>query len=51
MIALFDETEDQMIFSSTGSKELATDDVTPEEAQSRINQAVETILKDFPPGG
>ena len=51
VIALFDETEDAMIFSSTGSKELATDDVTPEEAQSRINQAVETILKDFPPGG
>jgi len=50
-IALFDETKDQMIFTSTGSKKLATDNVTPEESQSRINQAVETILKDFPPGG
>jgi hypothetical protein len=48
---LFDETKDQMIFTSTGSKKLATDNVTPEESQSRINQAVETILKDFPPGG
>jgi len=51
VIAMFDETEDAMIFTSTGSKKLATDDVGPEEAQSRINQAVETILKDFPPGG
>ena len=51
VIAMFDETDDAMIFTSTGSKKLATDDVSPEESQSRINQAVETILRDFPPGG
>jgi len=51
VIAMFDEAKDQMIFTSTGSKKLATDNVTPEESQSRINQAVEAILKDFPPGG
>jgi hypothetical protein len=51
VIAVFDEAEDLMIFNSSGSKKLATDDVTPEEAQSRINQAVKTILRDFPPGG
>jgi len=50
-IAVFDEAEDAIIFSSTGSKKLATDDVSAEESQSRINQAVETILRDFPPGG
>ena len=51
VIALFDEAKDEMIFTSTGSKKLASDDVTPDEAQSRINQAVERILRDFPPGG
>ncbi len=51
VIALFDEAKDEMIFTSTGSKKLASDNVTPDEAQSRINQAVETILRDFPPGG
>jgi hypothetical protein len=39
-----------MIFTSTGSQKLASDNVTPDEAQSRINRAVENILKDFPPG-
>ena len=51
VIALFDEAKDEMIFTSTGSKKLSSDDVTPDEAQSRINQAVERILRDFPPGG
>jgi hypothetical protein len=51
VIALFDEATDKMIFTTTGSKRLSTDNLTPDEAQSRINQAVETILRDFPPGG
>jgi len=51
VIALFDEKTDEMIFTSTGSKRLASDNVPPDEAQNRINQAVETILRDFPPGG
>jgi hypothetical protein len=50
VIAMFDEKTDNMIFTSTGSKKLASDNVSPDEAQARINEAVETILKDFPPG-
>ena len=50
VIALFDEAKDEMIFTSTGSQKLATGDLTPDESQSRINQAVESILRDFPPG-
>jgi hypothetical protein len=49
-IALFDESTDEMIFTSTGSKKLSSGNMSPEEVQSRITQAVETILRDFPPG-
>ncbi len=51
VIALFDETKDQMIFTGTGSKELAATNLTPQESQKRINEAVAAILKDYPPGG
>ncbi len=51
VIALFDETKDQMIFTATGSKQLAAGDLTPDEAQRRIKDAVDRILRDFPPEG
>ncbi|UCG85751.1 MAG: DUF4136 domain-containing protein [Gemmatimonadota bacterium] len=51
VVALFDESKDQMIFMGSGSRELASGNLSPEESQRRINEAVEGILKDFPPGG
>ena len=49
VIALFDENTDQMIFTSTGSKKLDAGDLTPDEAQRRINDVVTRMLRDFPP--
>jgi hypothetical protein len=51
VIAVFDESLDEMVFTSTGSKRLDTSTVSPDEAQRRITAAVETILRDYPPGG
>ena len=51
MIAIFDTEARQMVFTSTGSRELSTAQRTPQEMQERIDEAVETILRDFPPPG
>jgi hypothetical protein len=50
VIAIFDVEQEQMIFASTGSKTLEDRQMTPEESQARIDEAVQTILRDFPPG-
>ena len=43
-------SEGNMIFQSSGSKTLDARQVTPDQAQQRWNEAIETILRDFPPG-
>lgn len=48
-IAIFDVKGEEMIFTATGSKELASDNPSPEESQQRIDDAVQGILKNFPP--
>jgi len=50
IIAIFDTSVEEMIFVSTGTKTLGTKQLSPEETQARIDEAVETILRDFPPG-
>ncbi len=49
-IAMFDVENEQMIFTSTGSKTLSGGNLSPEESQKRIDEAVAKILEDFPPG-
>jgi hypothetical protein len=49
-IAIFDVKRDQMIFTSTGSKTLSSGNLSPEESQKRIDEAVAIILEEFPPG-
>jgi len=49
VIAIFDVEREEMIFTATGSKELATDDPSPDEAQARLNDIVQQILANFPP--
>jgi hypothetical protein len=51
VIALFDVEREEMIFTATGSKELATDNPSPEESQQRIDDAVKKIMEAFPPSG
>ena len=51
LIAIFDTEARQMVFTSTGQDELSTAQRTPQEMQQRIDDAVETILRDFPPPG
>ena len=50
VIAAFDTAAREMVFTSEGSKTLANSPPDPQEAQRRINDAVEQILRDFPPG-
>jgi hypothetical protein len=50
VIAVFDTEMEQMVYASTGSKTLEDRQMTPEESQARIDEAVQTILRDFPPG-
>jgi hypothetical protein len=50
VIGMFDPDQEQMIFQSTGSATLPSGNITPEESQARINDAVDQILRDFPPG-
>ena len=49
-IGIFDVKRDEMIFTSTGSKELSSGNLSPEESQKRIDEAVAKILEEFPPG-
>ncbi|MCZ6824522.1 MAG: DUF4136 domain-containing protein [Gemmatimonadetes bacterium] len=49
-IGIFDVKRDEMIFTSTGSKELSSGNLSPEESQKRIDEAVALILEEFPPG-
>jgi hypothetical protein len=50
LIAVFDTERRAMVFTSTGSKSLSDAQRSPEEAQRRIDDAVDQILRDFPPG-
>lgn len=50
VIAIFDVQREEMIFTATGSKELSTDNPSPDEAQTRANDIVQQILASFPPG-
>lgn len=51
LIAVFDTEARAMVYTSTGSRTLSDSPRSPEEMQERINDAVEQILSDFPPGG
>ena len=51
MIAIFDTEARAMVFTSTGSRELSDAQRSPQEMQQRIDDAVEEILRDFPPPG
>lgn len=51
VIAMFSVEQEEMIFTATGSKELAGDNPSPEESQQRIDDAVQKILESFPPSG
>ena len=48
-IAIFDVPREEMIFTATGSKELSTDNPSPDEAEQRANDIVGQILANFPP--
>ena len=50
MIAIFDTEARQMVYHSTGTRELSDAQRSPEEMQQRIDYAIEDILIDFPPG-
>ena len=50
MIALVDVERDEMIFVGQGSKTLSSGNLSPEESQKRIDEAVAKVLEDFPPG-
>lgn len=50
VIAVFSTDAREMVFTSEGSKTLADSPPDPQEAQRRIHDAVEQILRDFPPG-
>ena len=40
-----------LVFQSSGSKTLPSENLTPDEAQNMLNSSVSRILRDFPPGG
>jgi hypothetical protein len=50
IIALADVERDEMIFVGQGSKTLSSGNLSPEEQQKRIDEAVAKILEDFPSG-
>jgi hypothetical protein len=50
LIAVFDTDARSMVYTSTGSRTLSDSQRSPEEMQRRIDEAVEEILADFPPG-
>jgi hypothetical protein len=49
VIGIANAADGNLIFHSTGSKTLSSGNVSPDEAQKRINDAVARILRDFPP--
>ncbi len=51
LIAIFDTDSPAMVFTATGSSELSQAQRTPQEMQREIDEAVEEILRDFPPPG
>ena len=51
IIAMFDRTQKQMIYSSTGNGTIDERQREPEQAQADVNKVVDQMLKDFPPGG
>ena len=50
IVAMFDVRQKQMIYTSTASGTLDQREQTPEQAQADVNQVVDQMLKDFPPG-
>ena len=50
VIGIFDEAKDELVFTATGSKTLESRNLPPDEVEARIQEAVQTILRDFPPG-
>ena len=50
VIAMFDPKKEEMMFTATGSKTLSSGNLSPEESQKRIDEAVAKILEAFPPG-
>jgi len=50
-VAVYDVERREMIFVGQGSKTLSDKQMSPEESQQRIDDAVAKILADFPPGG
>lgn len=51
VIAMFSVDKEEMIYTATGSKELESGNLSPEERQQRIDEAVNKILESFPPSG
>jgi hypothetical protein len=49
-IAIFDSEKQEMVFTATGSKTLASGNPSPEQVQKNIDEAVTKILEDWPPG-
>ena len=49
-IGIFDMATEEMIFTATGSKTLASGNPSPEQVQKNIDEAVTKILEDWPPG-
>jgi hypothetical protein len=50
IIAIANAADGNMIFHSSGSKTLPSGNITPEQAQENMDNAVARILRDFPPG-
>jgi hypothetical protein len=50
VIGIANAADGNLMFHSTGSKTLSGGNVSPEEAQKRIDDVVARILRDFPPG-
>ena len=50
IIAMFDQQQKKMIYTSTGSGTIDEREVAPQEAQEDVDEVVGKILADFPPG-
>ena len=51
IIAMFDQQEKKMIYTSTGSGTIKERQMGPEEAQAEVDAVVERMFRGFPPGG
>jgi len=50
IVAMFDQEQKQMIYTSTGSGTIDQRQRAPDEAQAYVDDVVGQMLKDFPPG-